>query len=146
MPSVSTWAKLYRVHPFVARVAQYMIQRKGCEIPYRVKMGKGVCFPHNALGTVLHPFTILEDGVKVYQNVTVGRGDIWQAYNSSNRLLFRIKKGAILCAGCKIIASKGELVVGENTIIAANAVLLESTGDNEIWGGVPARKLKSRQE
>lgn len=43
-----------------------------------------------------------------------------------------------------MIASKGEVVVGENTIIGANAVLLESTGDNEIWGGVPARRLKSR--
>ena len=145
MPSVTMWTKLYRVHPFIARIAQYMIQRKGCEIPYRVEIGKGVSFPHNALGTVLHPFTHLEDGVKIYQNVTVGRGDIWHAYDSDNQLSFRIKKGAILCAGCKVIASKGELIVGENTIIAANAVLLESTGDNEIWGGgVPARKLKDR--
>lgn len=47
-------------------------------------------------------------------------------------------------AGCKIIASKGELVVGKGTIIGANAVLLESTGENEIWAGVPAKKVGVR--
>lgn len=92
MPSVSSWTRLYRIHPFIARIAQYIVKRKGCEVPHRVKIGKGVSFPHDAIGTVLHPFTILEDGVKVYQNVTVGRGDIWRPYDPSSELSFRIKK------------------------------------------------------
>lgn len=82
--------------------------------------------------------------MKIYQNVTIGRGDIWKEYDPSNNLSFLIKEGAILCAGSKVIASKGRIVVGKNTIIAANAVLLQSTGENEIWGGIPAKKLKDR--
>lgn len=46
-----------------------------------------------------------------------------------------------MCAGSKILA-KDNLVVGKNTIIAANSVLLKSTGENEVWGGIPARRLK----
>ncbi|MFQ7842579.1 MAG: acyltransferase, partial [Thomasclavelia spiroformis] len=57
---------------------------------------------------------------------------------------FCIKEGAILCAGAKILG-KGQLTVGRNTIIAANAVLLSSTGDNEVWAGIPAKKIKDRE-
>lgn len=45
-----------------------------------------------------------------------------------------LKKGSILCAGAKIICNRGLLVVGENTVVGANAVLTCSTGDNEIRG------------
>lgn len=143
MLNVTTLVKLYKIAP-LKMFAQRLVARKGAEIPGKVKIGEGVIFPHNSIGTVIHPFTTIESGAKVYQNVTIGRGDIWKPYDPQNNLSFRIGKGAILCAGCKVIASKGELVVGNNTIIAANAVLLESTGDNEVWGGIPARKLKDR--
>ena len=139
MPSVTAWTRLYR-SKYLRKVARWAILRKGADIPSRVRIGLGVAFPHNALGTVIHPSTTLEDNVKIYQNVTIGRGDIWKPYNNESNLSFRIKEGAILCAGSKVIASEGELVVGRNTIIAANAVLLQSTGDNEIWGGFPPIK------
>jgi serine O-acetyltransferase len=31
-------------------------------------------------------------------------------------------------------------------MLGANAVLLESTGENEIWAGLPARKVGMRDE
>lgn len=143
MPNVTWWTRWYQV-PFVKQIARRINLAKGIDIPCSVKLGKGVEFPHNSLGTVIHPFTAIDSGAKIYQNVTIGRGDIWQSYDPSNNLSFLIKEGAILCAGCKVIASHGKLIVGKNTIIAANAVLLESTGDNEVWAGVPARKIKDR--
>jgi len=36
------------------------------------------------------------------------------------------------------------LRVGRGTVVGANAVLLESTGENELWAGVPARKVGLR--
>ena len=57
-----------------------------------------------------------------------------------------LKRGAILCTGARIIGKKGILVVGENTIIGANAVLTCSTGNNEVWAGIPARKIKDRDD
>jgi serine O-acetyltransferase len=36
------------------------------------------------------------------------------------------------------------LRVGRGSVVGANAVLLESTGENEIWAGVPARRVGTR--
>ena len=68
----------------------------------------------------------MENDVRIYQNVTIGLACLISNSNAT----FRIKKGACICAGAKILA-KDEIVVGQNTIIWANSVLLSSTGDNE---------------
>ena len=71
-------------------------------------------------------------------------------YRIDNRVLksdFKgivIEKGAVLCVGAKIICNKGILTVGKQTIIGANAVLTKSTGEDEIWAGVPAKFIKKR--
>ena len=51
-----------------------------------------------------------------------------------------------MCAGCKIICKKGILVIEENTIVGANAVLNKSTNKNEIWAGIPAKKIGERKK
>lgn len=56
-----------------------------------------------------------------------------------------IKRNAILGAGCKVLF-QGDLVIGEGTVIGANSVLLCSTGENEIWAGVPAKCVGKRKE
>ena len=66
MFSVSALVRLYR-YPIIGHLAQRMVLRRGADIPRSVKIGHRVSFPHNALGTVLHPGTTLEDYVKVYQ-------------------------------------------------------------------------------
>lgn len=54
---------------------------------------------------------------------------------------FIIRKGAILRAGAKLLCMSNEtLEVDENSIVAANAVLLHSISANEVWG--LAKKLK----
>ena len=66
MFSVSALVRLYR-YPIIGHLAQRMVLRRGADIPRSVKIGHRVSFPHNALRTVLHPGTTLEDYVKVYQ-------------------------------------------------------------------------------
>lgn len=34
--------------------------------------------------------------------------------------------------------------MGRNAVVGANAVLLNSIGDNEIWSGIPARHIGTR--
>ena len=38
----------------------------GVDIPKSVKVGNGVIFAHNALGTVIHKNTVIEDNVVIY--------------------------------------------------------------------------------
>ena len=82
----------------------------------------------------------------IMSNVTVGRSDIWKPRSKDSWSGVHLKKGAILCTGARIIGKKDKLIVGENTIIGANAVLTCSTGDNEVWAGIPARKVKDRDD
>ena len=54
-----------------------------------------------------------------------------------------VKENAILGAGCKVLF-QDDIVIGKGTVIGANSVLLCSTGENEIWAGVPAKKIGVR--
>ena len=132
----------FRKNKLLNKIIHNILLRKGLDLPASVKLGANVCFPHNSIGTVIHPDTIIEDNVKIYQNVTIGRADVYKDISQSRMKRIIIKNGAILGAGCKILSKNEVLVVGENTIIGANAVLLQSTGDNEIWVGIPAKKIE----
>ena len=53
---------------------------------------------------------------------------------------------AIIYPGAKVLGGPGVTRIGKRTIVAANAVVTRSTGDNEIWGGIPARVIGMRSE
>lgn len=46
--------------------------------------------------------------------------------------------------GCNVVVLKG-VVIGDGAIIAAGAVVNRYVPSNEIWGGVPAKKLGERK-
>lgn len=118
----------------------------GLEIPKSVQLGKGIEFAHGARGLVVHPRTKIEDKVMIFQGVTLGRADAHVPFQRTKMQGILIKKGAVLCAGAKILCKEGTLIVGENTVVGANSVLFNSTGDNEIWAGIPAKKIRNRRE
>lgn len=45
--------------------------------------------------------------------------------------------------GANVTILKG-VVIGKGSVIAAGSVVTKSVGEYEIWGGVPAKKLKDR--
>lgn len=141
---VEQLVKLYPI-PIIGGVAKELNYLLGVDIPRSVKIGKNVRFPHNSIGTVIHDKTIIEDDVKIYQNVTFGRADVYSDKESEFEG-FYVEKGACICAGAKIICKKGTLCIATNAVVAANAVLLNSIGPGEIWGGVPAKLLGYRDE
>ena len=57
-----------------------------------------------------------------------------------------IEDDVILSPGSKVLCEEGVLHVRRGTVLGANSVLLQSTGENEIWAGLPARKVGMRQE
>lgn len=46
-----------------------------------------------------------------------------------------------LCTGCKVL---GKIKIGDNVVVAPNAVVIHDVPDNTIVGGVPATILKQR--
>lgn len=117
------------------------------DLPPEVQVHNGVHFRHNALGTVLHQNVVIESGAVIHQGVTLGDGNSYHGKAPDGRHMGKIivKQGATICAGATILCSDGDLVIGENAIVGASAVVTKSIPDNEIWVGVPARYLKTRE-
>lgn len=42
------------------------------DIPYQAKIGKGTVFPHDALGCVIHPNTVIGKNCIILHNTTLG--------------------------------------------------------------------------
>lgn len=55
-------------------------------------------------------------------------------------LPIEIGNGVWICAGCTIIAG---VKVGDRSILAAGSVVTQDVPAGELWGGVPARRIKT---
>lgn len=130
--------------PFVGRLAYYILKMSGAEIPLSVKIGQDFVLEHGGFGVVIHSDSEIGSRVKVYPGVTLGRADIHRPIDQSLFKGILVEDDVILCPGSKVLCKEGVLRVGRGSVIGANAVLLESTGENEIWAGVPARRVGSR--
>ena len=75
----------------------------------------------------------------------MGRADIHRPMAQSRFEGIVIEDDVILCPGAKVLCKQGVLRVGRGTVVGANAVLLQSTGENEIWAGGPARCIGQRE-
>lgn len=128
----------------IGKIFFILLKLLSIEIPKEVQISSTVKFKHWSTGLVVHPDVIIEEDVEIYQGVTIGRADAYLERSQSQMEGIIIKKGAVLCAGAKILCKEGTLVVGENCVIGANSVLLNSTKPYEIWAGIPARKVGMR--
>jgi len=106
--------------------------RNNFEVNFNNAIAPGVVFHHT--GVTITAGTILETGVHVYNNVTLG---------SRNGGAPHVKKGAKLGSHSVIL---GGITVGENSIVAPGAVLITDVDDGMIAAGVPARIIGKATE
>ncbi len=133
-----------RRKPLVGKLAYYLLKLLGAEIPCSVPVGEGFELAHGGFGAVVHSKTIIGKRVKLYPGVTLGRADIYIPASQSKFEGIVIEDDVVLSPGCKVLCKAGVLRVGRGSVIGANAVLLESTGEGEIWAGNPARCVGKR--
>jgi serine O-acetyltransferase len=133
-----------RQMPVLGKLFYYFLKLLGSEIPISVPIGPGFILEHGGHGVVIHSKARIGANVRVYQGVTVGRADIYLPMSHSRFEGVEIGDEVILSPGCKVLCKQGILKVGKGTIIGANAVLLQSTGEYEIWAGSPARCVGMR--
>jgi serine O-acetyltransferase len=132
-----------RKWPVIGRLAYYGLVLLGSDIPREVKIGKHFWMPHWGLGVVIHPNTTIGDRVTIFTNVTIGRADAYRKTASKFEGVV-IEDDAVICTGTRILCKEGILTVGRGTVVGANAVLLKSTGEWEVWVGAPARCVGKR--
>lgn len=117
----------------------FMIHRRnqikfGIQIPNEVVVGKGLQFSHYS-GIVINAEAVIGDNFTIFQCATVGsvRGKGFPV----------IGDNCILFAGAKVI---GNVTLGNNVIVAANAVVTKDIPDNAVVGGIPAKILNYNGE
>jgi serine O-acetyltransferase len=142
--SFYTFLVYARNWPVGGKLAYLCLKALGAEIPLSVRIGEGFLLQHGGVGVVIHPKTIIGKNVGIYPGVTLGRADVYRPIQASKFEAIQVGDDVILGAGAKVLCERGVLTVGRGTVVGANAVLLESTGEDEIWAGIPARKVGRR--
>ena len=99
----------------------------GISIPAEASIGHGLRIHHFG-GIIIHSAAIIGENCTIYHGVTLGdRGGHGGAPRVGHRVL--------IGAGAKLI---GEIEVGDDCLIGANAVVHESVPSNHVAVGVPA--------
>jgi len=143
LPTSLVYARYY---PVIGYIAYYLLKLLGVELPRSVPVGKQFELAHGGFGVVIHSRASIGDRVKIYPGVTLGRADIYRPMEASRFESILIEDDVVISPGAKILCQEGVLRIRRGTVIGANAVLLQSTGENEIWAGIPARCIGNRKE
>jgi serine O-acetyltransferase len=133
-----------RKHRLFGKLAYFGLKLLGVEIPISVAIGPGFLLHHGGMGVVIHPKTVIGARVGIYPGVTLGRADVYRPASESAFAGFLVGDDVILGAGAKILCDDGILKIASGTVLGANAVLTKSTAENEIWAGIPAKKVGLR--
>lgn len=119
--------------PLIPKFIQWFIRITcSADIPIDIKIGQNSVLKHNGLGVVLHEKTIIGNNVVIMQNVTMG--------GRNGRGAPIIEDNVFIGAGACIL---GEILIGANSMIGANAVVINDVASNTVVGGIPAKKLKN---
>ena len=133
-----------RPKPVIGKIAYYLLKALGVELPLSVPVGERFTLEHGGFGIVVHSRTKIGNGVKMYPGVTIGRADIYLPMERSKFEGVVLEDDVILCPGSKVLCKQGILRMGRGSVLGANAVLFNDTGENEIWAGIPARLVGKR--
>ena len=131
------WCYHHNLH-FLARwISQRAARKTGIEIHPAATIGRRFFIDHGT-GVVIGETAIIGDDVTLYQGVTLGGTgkDVGKRHPT-------IGNGVMIGAGAKVL---GPFTVGDNSQIAAGAVVLTEIPPNCTAVGVPAQVIKENGE
>ena len=123
-------------HYFAARaVSQLARHYTGVEIHPGATIGKGLVIDHG-MGVVIGETAEIGDNCTIYQGVTLGGTgkDVGKRHPT-------LGNGVLVGAGAKVL---GPFKIGDNTKIAANAVVLNEIPEDCTAVGIPAKIVKKQ--
>ncbi|TRZ95460.1 serine O-acetyltransferase [bacterium] len=116
---------------FLARlISQFARFLTGIEIHPGARIGEGFFIDHG-MGVVIGETAIIGDNVLLYQGVTLGGTGLEKGKRHPT-----IGNNVVIGAGAKIL---GNINVGDNSYIGANAVVIKDIPANSTVVGVPGR-------
>ena len=123
-----------RGHTFIARmISQRCAKKTGIEIHPGATIGRRLVIDHGT-GIVIGETTEIGDDVLIYQGVTLGGTG-----KDTGKRHPTIGNNVMISAGAKVL---GPFKIGDNSRVAAGAVVLEEVPPNSTVVGVPARVVR----
>tara|TARA_B100000989_G_scaffold97128_1_gene70718 strand:- start:133 stop:708 length:576 start_codon:yes stop_codon:yes gene_type:complete len=125
----------------IARIISQTIRFfTGIEIHPGAKIGKNLFIDHG-MGVVIGETSEIGDNVTVYHNVTLGGSSpsIDSERQRDEKRHPTIGNDVVIGSGAQII---GPIKVGNNSRIAANAVVVKDVPENATMVGIPAKAVK----
>ena len=128
---------LFKLHiPVLPRLTSQVSRFfTGIEIHPGARIGKGFFIDHG-MGVVIGETTIIGDNVTLYQGVTLGGTG-----KEGGKRHPTIGDNVVVSTGAKVL---GNITVGNNVNIGANAVVIRSVPDDCTVVGVPGRIAKKK--
>jgi len=125
----------YKLHLFfLARlISQISRHVTGIEIHPGAQIGKGLFIDHG-MGVVIGETAIIGDNVLLYQGVTLGGTGLEKGKRHPT-----IGNNVVIGTGAKVL---GNISLGDNSYIGANAVVIKDVPPNSTVVGVPGRITK----
>ncbi len=125
----------YKIHLFfIARlISQISRFLTGIEIHPGAQIGKSFFIDHG-MGVVVGETAIIGDNVLLYQGVTLGGTGLEKGKRHPT-----IGNNVVIGTGAKVL---GNITVGDNSYIGANAVVIKDVPPNSTVVGVPGRITK----
>ncbi len=121
---------------FAARaVSQAARNATGIEIHPAAQIGKGLFIDHGC-AVVIGETTIIGDNCTIYQGVTLGGTGKHEGKRHPT-----IGNNVMIGAGAKVL---GPINIGDNSKVAAGAVVLKDIPENSTAVGVPARVVRGK--
>jgi len=105
----------------------------GIEIHPGAQIGKGFFIDHG-MGVVIGETTIIKDNVLIYQGVTLGGTGLVHEKRHPT-----VGNNVVIGTGAQVL---GNITVGDNSYVGANAVVIKDVPPNATVVGIPARITK----
>lgn len=125
--NIERWLWVHKMEFFAKIVWRMIYILFSCQIPPTAILEDGVNIGHG-VGIVIHQNTRIGKNTIIYQNVTIGSDNGPQ-----------IGENCVIGAGACLL---GDITVGNNVNVGANAVVLKDVPDNCTVVGVPAKIIK----
>lgn len=128
--TISVKALRYSLRFFVRVIYRHYTYKLGISIPGKTHIGKGLKINHFS-DIVINSECIIGDNLTISNGVTIGRSD-----RGDREGCPIIGNGIYIGPGAKVF---GNITIGNNVAIGANAVVTKDIEDNGVAVGIPAK-------
>ena len=129
----SRWCYLHHMTPIAKLIRGLIFLLFNSFIPYTAEIGEGTTFAYKGMGVVIHSRAVIGKNCIIAQQVTVGG-------RSRQENVPVIGDHVYLGAGSRIL---GDITIGSEVVVGANAVVIHSVPDNTVVAGVPAKVIRT---